>query len=154
MIVICTPNNPTGKVYREDELREIAELAKRHNAWIVTDEIYEYITYGQRHVSIGRFPEALDRTLTISGASKTYAVTGWRVGYTVGPAKAIDRISVVNDLLYICAPAPLQHGVVAGLRLPESYYSEMQADYLTKRDLLVETLLGVGLRPRSPSARG
>ncbi|GAF91908.1 unnamed protein product, partial [marine sediment metagenome] len=111
VILVCTPNNPTGKVYSESELRAIAELANRHNVWIATDEIYEYITYGRPHISIGSFPEVQDRTLTISGASKTYAVTGWRVGYTIGPSEIIDRIAVVSDLLYICAPAPLQHGI-------------------------------------------
>ena len=150
MILVCTPSNPTGKVFTEKELRHITELANKHNAWIVTDEIYEYITYGQEHISVGRFPEARERTLTISGASKTYAVTGWRVGYTVGPADIIERITVVNDLLYICAPAPLQHGIVAGLALPESYYNQMRTDYLLKRELLVDTLTEIGFTPFVP----
>jgi aminotransferase len=144
MILVCTPSNPTGKVFSEAELKHIAALVNKHNAWIVTDEIYEYITYGREHISVGRFPEVKDRTLTISGASKTYAVTGWRIGYTVGPADMISRISVVNDLLYICAPAPLQYGIVAGLALPDSYYSEMRADYLRKRELLADTLRDIG----------
>lgn len=150
MILVCTPSNPTGKVFNETELRHIAALANKHNTWIVTDEIYEYITYGSEHVSVGRFSEARDRTLTISGASKTYAVTGWRIGYTVGPAETIERIAVVNDLFYICAPAPLQHGVMAGLGLPRSYYEQMRADYLAKRDLLVDTLRGIGFTPFVP----
>ncbi len=150
MIVVCTPGNPTGKVYTETELEDIAALANRHNAWIVTDEIYEYITYGCEHISVGRFPEARERTLTISGASKTYAVTGWRVGYVVGPSDIISRIAVVNDLFYICAPAPLQHGIVAGLALPESYYEQMCADYLAKRELLVDTLRDIGFTPFVP----
>ena len=150
VILVCTPNNPTGKVYSESELRAIAELANRHNVWIATDEIYEYITYGRPHISIGSFPEVQDRTLTISGASKTYAVTGWRVGYTIGPSEIIDRIAVVSDLLYICAPAPLQHGIVAGLNLPESYYQQMRADYLAKRELLVDTLNEIGFTPHVP----
>ncbi len=150
MIVLCTPANPSGKVFDEPELRHIAALAKKHNIWIATDEIYEYITYGKRHLSIGKYPDAKDRTLTLSGSSKTYAVTGWRVGYTVGPAEIIDRISVVNDLLYICAPAPLQHGVVAGMELPESYYTQMRADYLTKREMLAETLRAIGMTPFVP----
>lgn len=150
LIVLCTPSNPSGKVFDEAELRHIAPLAKRHNVWIATDEIYEYITYGKKHLSIGKYPEAQDRTLTMSGASKTYAVTGWRVGYTVGPAEIIDRISVVNDLLYICAPAPLQYGVVAGMELPESYYTQMRADYLAKRTLLADTLRQIGFTPFVP----
>ncbi len=150
MILVCTPSNPTGKVFSEPELREIAALANKHNTWIITDEIYEYITYGREHISVGRFPEVRDRTLTLSGASKTYAVTGWRIGYTVGPANIISRIAVVNDLLYICAPAPLQHGIVAGLDLPDSYYNQMRADYLLKRELLVDTLREIGFTPFVP----
>ncbi len=150
MILVCTPGNPTGKVFTESELREIADLANQHDTWIVTDEIYEYITYETPHISIARFPEARDRTITISGASKTYAVTGWRIGYAVGPATLIDRIAVVNDLLYICAPAPLQHGIVAGLKLDSSYYKNMCNDYLTKRDMLVDTLREIGFTPCVP----
>ncbi len=150
MVLINTPGNPSGKVFSEAELLAIADLANRHNAWIVTDEIYEYITYGKPHISIAKFPEARERTVTISGASKTYAVTGWRIGYAVGPAELIDRISVVNDLLYICAPAPLQHGVEAGLGLDSSYYKDMCADYLVKRDMLVETLRSIGFSPHIP----
>lgn len=150
MIVVCTPGNPTGKVFTEAELKQITELANKHNVWIVTDEIYEYITYDKEHISVGRFAEACDRTLTVSGASKTYAVTGWRVGYAVGPADIIDRIAVVNDLLYICAPAPLQHGIVAGLALPDSYYNQMRTDYLLKRELLVDTLREIGFTPFVP----
>ena len=152
MILVCTPGNPTGKVYTESELLRIAELADRHNAWIVTDEIYEYITYDAReHISIGRFPGARERTLTISGASKTYAVTGWRIGYAVGPETIIDRMAVVNDLLYICAPAPLQHGIAAGMALDPSYYEQMRRDYLVKRELLVDTLRQIGFSPYVPA---
>jgi len=150
MILLCTPANPSGKVFSEEELRAIAGVAKRHNVWIATDEIYEYITYGKPHVSIGRLPEAKDRTLTMSGGSKTYAITGWRIGYAVGPAEIIDRVSVVNDLLYICAPAPLQYGVAGGMGLPEKYYTDMQADYTVKRDMLTDTLRGVGFTPFVP----
>jgi aminotransferase len=150
MILICTPANPSGKVFSEAELRMIAACAKRNNVWIATDEIYEYITYGKPHVSIGRFPEAKDRTITMSGGSKTYAITGWRIGYAVGPAEIIDRIACVNDLLYICAPAPLQYGVLAGMGLAESYYREMRADYLAKREMLTDTLASVGFTPFVP----
>ncbi len=150
MILVCTPSNPCGKVFTETELKSIAEIANKHNLWIVTDEIYEYITYGKEHISIAKFPEAKDRTITISGSSKTFAVTGWRVGYTIGPSDIIDRIAVVNDLMYICAPAPLQHGIEAGLRLPDSYYENMRADYLTKREMLVDTLRSIGFDPYIP----
>jgi aminotransferase len=151
MILVNTPGNPTGKVYTEQELREIAGLATEHNAWIVTDEIYEYITYDHPHISIGSMPEAQGRTLTVTGASKTYAVTGWRVGYAVGPSELIDRIAVVNDLFYICAPAPLQYGIVAGMNLPDTYYESMCADYRAKRELLVTTLREIGFSPFVPA---
>jgi aminotransferase len=150
MIVVCTPGNPSGKVFNEQELKLVIDVANRHDLYIVTDEIYEYITYGKPHISAGRFPEARDRTITISGASKTYAVTGWRIGYAVGPAEIIDRIGVVSDQFYICAPAPLQHGILAGLGLADSYYEKMAADYLEKRDLLAETLRGIDLEPIVP----
>lgn len=150
MILVNTPGNPTGKVFTEEELQGIVRLATKHNAWIVTDEIYEYITYGKKHVSIGRLPGAKERTITISGASKTFAVTGWRVGYSVGPAALMDRIAVVNDLLYICAPAPLQYGIEAGLGLPDKYYEDMRTDYLAKRELTVDTLRSIGFDPCVP----
>lgn len=150
MVLINTPANPSGKVFSERELTQIARLAKQHDVLIVTDEIYEYITYGKPHVSIGRLPDAADRTVTISGGSKTYAVTGWRVGYAVGPAALCEKVSVVSDQLYICAPAPLQHALLAGLNLPDAYYEQMGKDYLAKRDLLADTLRGIGFEPFVP----
>jgi len=150
MVVVCTPGNPTGKVFSEDELLHITDLCNRHNAWIVTDEIYEYITYEKPHISVARYPQARERTLTIGGASKTFAVTGWRVGYSVGPPELIERMGVINDLLYICAPAPLQAGVEAGLKLAPSYYKAMCDDYRAKRELLVDTLRAIGFDPYIP----
>jgi len=150
MILVNTPCNPTGKVFTEDELRQIAELADQHDVWIVTDEIYEYITYDVPHVSIGRLPGAAGRTLTVSGPSKTYAVTGWRIGWVTGPADAMEKVAIVNDLVNICAPAPLQHGVLAALSLPDSYYRDMAGDYRKRRDLLVRTLSDIGFTPYVP----
>jgi aminotransferase len=150
MVLINTPANPTGKVFQREELSEIARLARQHNTWIVTDEIYEYITYDVPHTSIAALPEAAGRTITLSGPSKTYAVTGWRVGYAVGPAEVIEKVLVVGDLLFICAPAPLQHGVLAGMNLPDAYYADMRADYRAKRDLLADTLRAIGFEPFVP----
>lgn len=150
MIMVCTPANPSGKMFTTEELKEIAALANKHNVWIVTDEIYEYVTYSKKHVSVGSFPEARERTITLSGASKTYAVTGWRVGYAVGPADIIDRMACVSDLLYICTPSPLQWGITAGLGLPQSYYDNMRADYTIKRDMLADTLRSIGFTPYLP----
>lgn len=150
MIEVTTPANPSGKVFSAAELVEIGRLATAHDCWIVTDEIYEYITFGAKHVSMASFPEFRDRTVTLSGASKTFAVTGWRVGYCMGPAALIERISVVNDLLYICAPAPLQHGVAAGLALPDEYYADMRGEYLTKREMLADALRAIDFTPFVP----
>jgi aminotransferase len=150
IILINTPANPSGKVFHEDELREIARLAKERDVWIVTDEIYEYITYGQPHVSIGKFAEAADRTVTISGASKTYAVTGWRVGYAIAPPAVCEKMGVVSDHVTICSPAPLQHGIVAGMNLGPEYYEEMRKDYQVKRDLLADALREIGFEPYVP----
>ena len=150
MIVVNTPANPTGKVFSRDELKLIVDLAARNNTWIATDEIYEYITYEKPHVSPAGLPGAREHTITISGASKTYAVTGWRVGYAVAPAELAEKMAVVNDLLYICAPAPLQHGIAAGLALPDSYYDDMRTDFLEKRELLATTLRDIGLTPYVP----
>jgi aminotransferase len=151
MILVNTPANPTGKVFSEAELTEIVRLAGERNLWIVTDEIYEYITYDVPHISPGRLPGAAGRTITISGASKTYAVTGWRIGYAAGPAEVIEKMAVINDLFYICAPAPLQHGVSAGLALPDEYYRRMGEDYRVKRDLLADTLREIGFEPFVPA---
>ncbi len=150
MVIVNTPGNPTGKVFSRDELHEIACLAKRYNAWIVADEVYEYITYERDHISIGSLPQAMDRTVTLSGPSKTYAVTGWRIGYAVGPAEVIRKARVVNDLFYICAPSPMQHGVLEALALPQAYYDGLKQEYQLKRDLLAQTLEEIGFRPYSP----
>lgn len=150
-ILVNTPANPCGKVFSREELLAINEVAARHNLWIVTDEIYEYITHERPHVSLGACPEARGRVITISGASKTYAVTGWRIGYTIGPASIIDKIAVVSDLFYICAPSPLQHGVVAGMNLSNAYYEKMREDYRVKRDLTAATLRKIGFTPFVPT---
>jgi aminotransferase len=150
MVVINTPSNPTGKVFSRDELAEIAVLAKAHDALIVSDEIYEYITFDAKHVSVATLPEAHHRTITLSGASKSYAVTGWRVGYAVGPADIIEKMLVVNDLFYICAPTPLQYGVLAGMQLPDRYYDQLRSNYRAKRDLLADTLRTIGFTPYIP----
>ncbi len=151
MILVNTPANPTGKVFGKDELARIVDLANRNNLWIVTDEIYEYITHDVPHISPATLPGAADRTITISGASKTYAVTGWRIGYAAGPAAIIEKMAVVSDLFYICAPAPLQAGIEAGLALPDEYYQRMCEEYRAKRDIMAQTLSDIGFRPFVPA---
>ncbi len=149
-ILVNTPSNPSGKVFTRAELDQIARVCIEHDLLAVTDEIYEYITYDLPHVSLAALPGMRERTITISGASKTYAVTGHRVGYAAGPAPIIEKLAVLHDILYICAPAPLQHGVAAALALPDSYYSDMAAEYRRKRDLLSETLSQIGFTPYTP----
>src|SRR5512139_248854 len=114
-IVINTPNNPAGRVLTRDELEGIAALCRRHDAWAVTDEIYEHIRYDGPHIPIATLPEMWDRTITISGASKTFSVTGWRIGWIVAPPEVSDAIRKVHDFLTVGAPAPLQEGVAAAL---------------------------------------
>ena len=150
-ILINTPNNPCGKVFTRDELTHIAALCRRHDILCVTDEIYEYILYdGREHVSPGSLPDLADRTVTISGFSKTYAMTGWRIGYTVAPRHMAGKMAILSDLINICAPSPLQYGVVAAFDLPASYYETMRADYQIKRDMMADACRAAGLEPHVP----
>ena len=150
-IVICTPCNPSGKVFTQQELIKIGELAKQHNLYIITDEIYEYITYpGHEHISIAALHDYQDRTITISGFSKTYNVTGWRLGYSYGPAEIIHKMALVHDLLYICPPTPLQYAMIAALHMDQSYINEMRNSFLNKRNLIVKALRDMGFQMRVP----
>ena len=151
MIVVNTPSNPSGKVFDRAEIESIADLCRRHDVLCVTDEIYEYILYdGRRHVSIGSLPGMEDRTVTISGFSKTYAMTGWRLGYAVARRPLAEKMALLNDLINICAPSPLQHALVAAFDLPPSYYETMRADYQRKRDLTAAACRDAGMEPYVP----
>jgi aminotransferase len=151
-IVVCTPANPSGKIQSVQELQWIAEFATRHDLFVFTDEIYEYFLYdGNRHISPGSLPALADRTITISGFSKTFSITGWRIGYSVSAARWAEIIGHMNDLVYVCAPAPLQLGVAVGLReLGPEFYRRLAADYACKRDILCSTLTRIGLPPSIP----
>ena len=150
-VVVNTPGNPCGKVFTRRELEVVAELCIRNDALCVTDEIYEYILYdGRRHISPASLPGMSDRTVTISGFSKTYAMTGWRLGYAVARRPLAEKMGVLNDLINICAPAPLQFGVLAAFDLPPSYYTTMCADYETKRDRVADACRAAGLTPYVP----
>jgi len=151
-ILVCTPGNPSGKVYSAQELRLIADFAERHDLFIFTDEIYEYFVYdGRSHISPASLDDTRDRTVMISGYSKTYSITGWRIGYSVSRRKWADAIGHVNDLIYVCAPAPLQMGVAAGIdSLGPEYYASLCEEFRRKRDLLCDTLTTVGLTPMVP----
>jgi aminotransferase len=151
-IVVCSPSNPSGKVWTEAELDALAELLERHDLIAITDEIYEHIVYeGHRHVSLPTRGKARERTVSISGLSKTFAITGWRVGYMTAPPEIARRVTVTHDLLYVCAPTPLQYGVLAGLGMPDTYYEHLSRSYGKKRDILCSALVDAGLTPYVPS---
>ncbi len=144
-LILNTPNNPCGKVFTRKELKLIADLCIDHDVIAVTDEIYEYILYdGKKHVSIGSLDEMKERTITISGFSKTYSVTGWRIGYALAEKTLTSALRKVHDFLTVGAPAPLQHACVTALRFPDSYYQELVGMYDGKRKLLYDALKRAG----------
>jgi len=150
-IVINTPANPCGKVFTRDELEKIGALCTEFNAWAFTDEIYEYIVYdGREHLSMASIDSCRDRTITISGFSKTFSITGWRIGYVTADKRIAQPIGVLNDLFYICAPTPLQWGVACALEVGDDYYAKMNADYAKKRDVLASALRDAGFTPFVP----
>jgi len=150
-VVVCTPSNPSGKVWSEAELDWLADALEANDLVAITDEIYEHIVFdGERHVPLATRKNAAARTISISGFSKTFAVTGWRLGYLTAPAAAAKRITVAHDLLYVCAPTPLQHAMVAGLSMPESYFQGIGRSYQKKRDILCDALEDAGLLPYRP----
>ena len=151
-IVINDPNNPTGKVFGYDELSFIAGLCQHYGALAITDEIYEHIVYdGALHIPIATIPGMEERTITISALSKTYSVTGWRVGWTIAPPDLTDAIRRVHDFLTVGAPTPFQEAGAAALRLPLSYYQQLAADYRERRDLMIGVLQDAGLPPIVPA---
>ena len=150
-IVLNSPANPSGKVFSREEMEWIAGFAKRHDLFVFTDEIYEYFIFEGRHISMATLPGMRERTITMSGYSKTFSITGWRIGYTVCDRRWAQGIAYFHDLVYVCAPAPLQIGVAEGIRqLPESFYQEIGREYVQKRDLLCNTLREIGLTPSVP----
>jgi len=152
-IILNSPSNPCGKVSSLAELEAIAEIAIEHDLFVFTDEMYEYFIYdGERHRSIAALPGMAERTITISGFSKTFSVTGWRLGYLTASAKWLPAIGYFHDLTYVCAPSPLQHGAAAGLlTLPDSFYEEMAVEYQAKRDITCAALTRAGLTPSIPT---
>jgi len=150
-IIVNTPHNPTGRIFTRRELRVISELCQDYNAFAVTDEIYEHITYdGREHVSIASLDGMGDRTITISGFSKTYSATGWRVGYVVAQKRLSSAIRKVHDFLTVCAPVPLQEACIEALKLPESFYKSLRENYDTSRSLLTAALTRAGFRCFTP----
>jgi aminotransferase len=150
-VILNTPNNPTGRVFDADELDAVAKVCREHDLLAVTDEIYEFILYEGRHTPLATLDGMADRTVTVSGASKTFAVTGWRVGTVVAPAHLTAAIRKVHDFLTVGAPAPLQEGVATAMeRLDDTYYDELREVYRARRDVLVEGLVAAGFGCRPP----
>ena len=151
-IIVNSPGNPSGKVFSRQELESIAAIAQQHDLFAFTDEIYEYFLYdGRTHVSFATLPGMAGRTITIGGYSKTFSITGWRIGYSVAAARWAQAIGAMNDLLYVCAPTPLQAGVAVGIQeLQESFYRDLARDYERKRDRFCQALAKAGLTPSIP----
>jgi aminotransferase len=149
-IVINTPNNPTGKLLSEEELRVVAELCHRWDALAITDEIYEHIVYRGKHVPLATLPGMRERTITISGISKTYSVTGWRVGWAIASPRVTNAIRKVHDFLTVGAAAPLQAAAEVALGLPDDYYAQLAADYARKRAAMLRAMAAAGFRFAPP----
>jgi len=151
-IVVNTPANPSGKLFSRAELEHIADFARRHDLFLFTDEIYEHFVYdGQRHISPASLPGIADRTITISGFSKVFSITGWRVGFLHASARWTPAISYFHDLTYVCAPSAFQHGAAAGLeQLPDSFYSGLIREYQKKRQIICDALRAAGMMPSVP----
>ncbi len=150
-LILCNPSNPCGKVFTRAELETIADLAKKYDAYVITDEVYEHIVYAPyTHTYFASLPDMWERTISCSSLSKTYSITGWRLGYTIAPAKITDRIKKVHDFLTVGAAAPLQEAVIPGLRFTQEYYDELLKTYTQKRNLFVQGLDAIGLEHTTP----
>jgi aspartate/methionine/tyrosine aminotransferase len=150
-IIVNTPSNPAGRVLSRAELESIRDLCVRHDVLAITDEIYEHILFDGEHIPVATLAGMRDRTVTISGASKTFSVTGWRIGWVLAPAALTDAIRKVHDFLTVGAPAPLQEGVAAAIDgLDQSFYMQLSASYRSRRDLLYSALVESGFRCTPP----
>ncbi len=150
-IIVCNPSNPCGKVFTADELAAIGNLALEYDAFVITDEVYEHIIFEPNvHTAVASLPGMFDHTITCSSLSKTYSITGWRLGYLIGPEEVIESAKKVHDFLTVGAAAPLQEAAVVGLRFPESYYKELQEIYTHKRDYFLKGLDEIGLKHNVP----
>jgi aminotransferase len=152
-IVVNTPANPSGKIFTRAELEAVAEVCLEHDLFLFTDEIYEYFVYdGAQHISAATLPGMRERTIVISGFSKTFSVTGWRLGYVTADKKWMGAMSYFHDLTYVCAPSAFQHGAAAGLeQLPQSFYTELATAHQDKRARILAALTDAGLTPSTPA---
>ena len=150
-LILCNPSNPCGKVFTYDELKIIADLAEKYDTYVITDEVYEHIVYEpNRHVYFASLPGMWERTLSCSSLSKTYSITGWRLGYIIAPPHIIDVAKKVHDFLTVGAAAPLQEAAVTGLRFGDDYYKWLQDKYTAKRDLFLDGLDAIGISHTNP----
>lgn len=150
-IIICNPSNPCGKVFTRQELMEIGSLALQYDAFVVTDEVYEHMVYAPNvHTAMAGLPGMFENTITCNSLSKTYSVTGWRLGYVCGPEQVVEGVKKVHDFLTVGAAAPLQEAAAVGLDFPETYYSELLDIYTQKRDFFLEGLDRIGLKHNVP----
>ncbi len=150
-LILCNPSNPCGKVFTRDELLIIADLAKKYDTFVITDEVYEHILYAPHvHTYMASLPGMWERTISCSSLSKTYSITGWRLGYVIAPPEIIGTVKKVHDFLTVGAAAPLQEAAVTGLKFGDDYYRGLQAEYTEKRDLFLAGLDRIGIRHTVP----
>lgn len=148
MLVMANPNNPTGKVFSREELTTIGSICRKHGVVVVCDEVYEYLVSKRRpHVSMASLPDMFEHTLTLSSAGKTFLVTGWRIGWVIGPAGVIPSLTVKSDEMFLCAPAPLQHAVAECLKFGPDFFEEVQAQFERKRARIFSALQAAGFTP-------
>ena len=152
-LVVNSPSNPCGKVFSRVELEAVAAIAEEHDLFLITDEIYEYFVFDEtKHISPATLPGMAERTISVGGLSKTFSITGWRIGYLIASARWLPAIAYFHDLTYVCAPSPFQCGAAAGLlELPVSFYAGLAAEYQAKRDILCTALAAAGMTPFIPS---
>ena len=150
-LILCNPSNPCGKVFTREELLLIADLAKKYDTFVITDEVYEHIIYAPyQHTYMASLPGMWERTISCSSLSKTYSITGWRLGYVIAPPKIIETVKKVHDFLTVGAAAPLQEAAVVGLKFGDDYYRGLQQEYTEKRDLFLKGLDDIGIQHTVP----
>ena len=150
-LILCNPSNPCGKVFTYNELKFIADLAEKYDTFVITDEVYEHIVYApNRHVYFATLPGMWERTISCSSLSKTYSITGWRLGYIIAPSNIIEVAKKVHDFLTVGAAAPLQEAAVTGLQFGDEYYDDLRDKYTAKRDLFIKGLNDIGIKHTVP----
>ena len=150
-LILCNPSNPSGKVFTMEELRLIGNLAKKYDAYIITDEVYEHMVYTpHQHIYMAGLPDMYERTISCSSLSKTYSITGWRLGYLIGPEHVVENAKKVHDFLTVGAPAPLQEAACVGVNFPDQYYEDLRESYQKKRDYFCGRLDEMGLKHTVP----